>query len=321
VVVGELHRSRPWPSASARSRPRRRSERLESGKQQPRTAPSARRIRRARKHLALVAGGEGDPHRRRRRTRTTTPAATTTSPTWATRAASWRATAPTSATSRSGARGSPGRAGAGARTSPARSTAGRSRSPRTSSRGRAEARLESASSGSAGRFKSESDARLRAMVAVASTEPEMPVEPHELDADPWKLVVANGTIDLNTGELRTAPARGPGHEDGGGRLRPRRPPRDVGPLPGRGHQPRRRARGLPAALGRLQPHGRHLEEVLFFVHGPGGRRQVHVHGRHPDDARRLRGDRRLQDLPRAEGRRRLGATPRPTSRAWPAPGS
>jgi putative DNA primase/helicase len=50
-------------------------------------------------------------------------------------------------------------------------------------------------------MKSESDARLRAMVAVASTEPTMPVEPHELDADPWKLVVANGTIDLHTGEL------------------------------------------------------------------------------------------------------------------------
>ena len=48
---------------------------------------------------------------------------------------------------------------------------------------------------------SESVQRLKGMIWAATTEPGMRVMPDELDADPWKLNVLNGTIDLHTGEL------------------------------------------------------------------------------------------------------------------------
>jgi len=50
-------------------------------------------------------------------------------------------------------------------------------------------------------MKSESEARLKAMVSLAESEPGIPVLPEQLDADPWLLNVLNGTIDLRTGEL------------------------------------------------------------------------------------------------------------------------
>jgi len=46
---------------------------------------------------------------------------------------------------------------------------------------------------------SESERSIRAMIKLA--EPEVPVLPNELDSDPWKLNVLNGTIDLRTGTL------------------------------------------------------------------------------------------------------------------------
>lgn len=39
------------------------------------------------------------------------------------------------------------------------------------------------------------------MVKLAETEPGVPVEPHQLDADPWLLNVPNGVIDLKTARL------------------------------------------------------------------------------------------------------------------------
>jgi putative DNA primase/helicase len=53
-------------------------------------------------------------------------------------------------------------------------------------------------------LRSQSSGRLRAMVTVASTEPDIPVLVDQLDADPWKLVVGNGTLDLRTGELHAS---------------------------------------------------------------------------------------------------------------------
>jgi putative DNA primase/helicase len=50
--------------------------------------------------------------------------------------------------------------------------------------------------------KSESEARLRAMIRLAETEPGITVTPDQFDTDPWLLNVANGTIDLRTGDLR-----------------------------------------------------------------------------------------------------------------------
>jgi putative DNA primase/helicase len=48
---------------------------------------------------------------------------------------------------------------------------------------------------------SESRSRIEAMVALAQSEPGIPVTPDELDRDPWLLNVLNGTIDLRTGRL------------------------------------------------------------------------------------------------------------------------
>lgn len=49
---------------------------------------------------------------------------------------------------------------------------------------------------------SEKRERRAAMVALAQTEPGVPVLPQGLDADPWAFNCANGTLDLRTGELR-----------------------------------------------------------------------------------------------------------------------
>jgi putative DNA primase/helicase len=50
--------------------------------------------------------------------------------------------------------------------------------------------------------RSQHAARLAAMVSVASTEPGIPITIDRLDADPWSLNCANGTVDLRTGVLR-----------------------------------------------------------------------------------------------------------------------
>lgn len=49
---------------------------------------------------------------------------------------------------------------------------------------------------------SESESRIRAMISLAESEPDIPVAPVALDRDPYLLNVANGTVDLLTGELR-----------------------------------------------------------------------------------------------------------------------
>lgn len=51
-------------------------------------------------------------------------------------------------------------------------------------------------------MKSEARSKIESMVALAATLPGVPVLPDELDTDPWRLNVANGTLDLRSGELR-----------------------------------------------------------------------------------------------------------------------
>jgi putative DNA primase/helicase len=51
-------------------------------------------------------------------------------------------------------------------------------------------------------MRSESRGRLSAMVDVAGDEPGVYVRHTELNANPWLLNVMNGTLDLQTGELR-----------------------------------------------------------------------------------------------------------------------
>ncbi len=50
--------------------------------------------------------------------------------------------------------------------------------------------------------RSESEARICAMIALAESEPSIPVAPDQLDADPWLLNCVNGVLSLRTGELR-----------------------------------------------------------------------------------------------------------------------
>ncbi|MEK6271386.1 MAG: phage/plasmid primase, P4 family [Actinomycetota bacterium] len=50
-------------------------------------------------------------------------------------------------------------------------------------------------------MQSEAEARLRAMLALAQSEPGIPVLPADLDSDPYLLTCANGTLDLRTGKL------------------------------------------------------------------------------------------------------------------------
>ena len=51
-------------------------------------------------------------------------------------------------------------------------------------------------------MRSEQSGRLAAMISLAASEEGIPILPKDLDRDPWLLNVANGTIDLRTGELR-----------------------------------------------------------------------------------------------------------------------
>ena len=50
-------------------------------------------------------------------------------------------------------------------------------------------------------FSSEAKKRIDAMIALAKSEPGIPIKHDELDADPWLLNCRNGTIDLRTGKL------------------------------------------------------------------------------------------------------------------------
>lgn len=48
---------------------------------------------------------------------------------------------------------------------------------------------------------SEAASRIGAMLALARSEPNIPIRPDDLDRDVWLLNCANGTIDLRSGEL------------------------------------------------------------------------------------------------------------------------
>jgi putative DNA primase/helicase len=50
-------------------------------------------------------------------------------------------------------------------------------------------------------YKSEGAERIRAIIDLAKTEPEISIRDDQLDRDPWLFNVQNGTIDLSTGRL------------------------------------------------------------------------------------------------------------------------
>jgi len=51
-------------------------------------------------------------------------------------------------------------------------------------------------------LRSEARSKIEAMIALAKSEPTIPVSQDELDIDPWLLNVANGTLNLKAAELR-----------------------------------------------------------------------------------------------------------------------
>jgi putative DNA primase/helicase len=53
-------------------------------------------------------------------------------------------------------------------------------------------------------IKSQAEARLKAMVNLAESEPSVVLSAKELDADPWLIGVQNGVIELKTGQFRPA---------------------------------------------------------------------------------------------------------------------
>jgi putative DNA primase/helicase len=51
-------------------------------------------------------------------------------------------------------------------------------------------------------LKSESAARINAMLDLARSEPGIPILPGDFDRDPWLFNCPNGTLELRTGTLR-----------------------------------------------------------------------------------------------------------------------
>ena len=116
----------------------------------------------------------------------------------------------------------------------------------------------------------ESTDRKKAALVSAQSEPGIPAVPEEFDADPFLLNCANGTVDLRTGELRPHC-----RADLITRLCPvqydpaaRSPVWDRFLEQATGSD-RDVSKFLQRAIG-YSLTGATTEEVLFFVHGPGG---------------------------------------------------
>src|ERR1017187_3307914 len=116
----------------------------------------------------------------------------------------------------------------------------------------------------------ESTDRKKAALVSAQSEPGIPVLPEQFDADPFLLNCVNSTVDLRTGELR--PHR---RADLITRLCPvQYDPAAHSPLWDRFLE---EATGANREVGQFLQRavgysltGATSEEVLFFVHGPGG---------------------------------------------------
>lgn len=52
-------------------------------------------------------------------------------------------------------------------------------------------------------MRSENASRIEAMIKLSRSESGIPIQPDDLDADPWLLNVQNGTLDLRTGTIRS----------------------------------------------------------------------------------------------------------------------
>ena len=117
--------------------------------------------------------------------------------------------------------------------------------------------------------RGESSHAIAGALTLAGTEEGSSVTPDDLDADPFLLNCANGTLDLRTGELRGARPGRPADEDGRRRVRTRTRPARSSPSSWSRVQP---DPAMRAYLARLLGHaleGRVIEHVLPIFHGDG----------------------------------------------------
>jgi putative DNA primase/helicase len=119
-----------------------------------------------------------------------------------------------------------------------------------------------------GPSRTQTRAGIAAMLSLAGTEPQIAVAPGQLDADPYLLNVANGTVDLRTGELR-----------------PHEPADLLTKIAGAAYDPAAEAPGFAAFLQRVQPDeamrdflarlfghallGKVVEHILAVLYGVG----------------------------------------------------
>jgi putative DNA primase/helicase len=114
---------------------------------------------------------------------------------------------------------------------------------------------------------SEGKARLDAMVSVASADAALAIAPDVLDADPWALNVANGTVNLRTGELREHDPAEMHSKIAGAALAEASAPRWETFL--EQVLPDREVRAFVQKLAGYSLTGEVGEHVLPFVHGSG----------------------------------------------------
>lgn len=116
-------------------------------------------------------------------------------------------------------------------------------------------------------LRSQSERAIRAMIELAKSEPAIPVDPQDLDADLWALNTLSGTVDLRTAECR-----------------PHRREDLVTKLAPVAYDPGATSELWESFLGRVLPDaelwsffqravgyslvGEPCEEVLFFAYGP-----------------------------------------------------
>ena len=131
---------------------------------------------------------------------------------------------------------------------------------------------------------------------LARTAAGIPVEPDDLDTNPWLLNVANGTVDLRSGRLHAHRRQDLLTKLAGTHYDPARPGPDLLADPRAGTTRPADSR-LPAACRRLQPHRAHNRTSPFPALGQRIQRQDNDPRSAARNPRRLRHQRRARPPP------------------------
>ena len=106
------------------------------------------------------------------------------------------------------------------------------------------------------------------MVTLAQTEVGIPVEPEQLDCDPWLLNCLNGTVALGTGKLRPHKQKDLITKLASVRYDPEARSEMWERFLRRVNRRRRGVGGVPSEDGRLCADWAHVGEVLLLLIGP-----------------------------------------------------